>query len=278
MLRTMRWMRNTPPPIVAQGQRAIGMFDSGVGGLSILREIRRILPKEAIVYVADQDAAPYGERSLEEVRDRAVSITGMLLGRGAKAIVVACNSASAAALHHLRETFVDVPFVGMEPAVKPAAAGTSRGVVGVLATAATFQGELYASVVDRHAGGVEVVEVVAAGLVEAIEDGRTADAGVIVQRHVAMMLDAGVDTIVLGCTHYAFVTDLIAESAGPDVAIVDPSAAVAKQVARVLRRRRLSNHASSGTIDYVTTGDAARFAGQVGLLIGLEAFPVSVAL
>lgn len=254
------------------------MFDSGVGGLSILRETRRILPEEAIVYVADQGSAPYGQRSLEEVRDRAVSITEMLLGRGAKVIVVACNSASAAALHHLRELFADVPFVGMEPAVKPAAAGTSGGVVGVLATAATFQGELYASVVDRHAGGVEVIEVVAAGLVEAIEDGRTADAESIVHRHVALMLDAGVDTIVLGCTHYPFVTDLIAQSAGPDVTIVDPSAAVAKQVGRVLRRRRLSNRGGSGTIDYVTTGDAARFADQVGLLIGLEASAVNVAL
>jgi len=137
---------------------------------------------------------------------------------------------------------------------------------------------LYASVVDRHAGGVEVIEVVAAGLVEAIEDGRTADAGVIVHRHVAVMLDAGVDTIVLGCTHYPFVKDLIAQSAGPDVTIVDPSAAVAKQVGRVLRRRGLNNRGGSGQIDYVTTGDAARFADQVGLLIGLEASAVNVAL
>ncbi|MCP3994418.1 MAG: glutamate racemase, partial [bacterium] len=149
----------------------IGIFDSGVGGLSVLAEFRKLAPGHPAVYLADQGWAPYGERSLGEVRLRAVAITEYLISRGCGLIVVACNSASAAALHHLREVFPDVLFVGMEPAVKPAANQSETGIIGVLATDATFQGELYASVVDRHANGAEIVEQACPGLAAAIEDG-----------------------------------------------------------------------------------------------------------
>ncbi|MFQ5554148.1 MAG: glutamate racemase [Acidimicrobiia bacterium] len=257
------------PWTVGSAQRPIGVFDSGVGGVSILRELRRLMPDETVVYVADRAWAPYGGRSLEEVRDRCVAVTDLLLVRGAKMVVVACNSASAAALHHLRELHPDVPFVGMEPAVKPAAAVTNGGVVGVLATAATFQGELYASVLDRHAAGVEVVESAAFGLAEAIEEGRTGDAASIVRKHVSQMRAAGVDTIVLGCTHYGFVADLIAQEAGPTVRIVDPSSAVARQVVRVARKVGL-NRSGSGTTTYLATADPGGFADRLYDLVGFS--------
>ncbi|PJH74707.1 MAG: glutamate racemase, partial [Anaerolineae bacterium CG_4_9_14_0_8_um_filter_58_9] len=149
----------------------LGIFDSGVGGLSVLRAIRQELPHENVLYFADQGHVPYGPRPLEEVRAFSEEITRFLLSLGAKLIVVACNTASAAALHHLRQTFPDIPFVGMEPAVKPAAEHTQTGVVGVLATPATFQGALYASVVERFANGVTLLQDTCPGLVAQIEAG-----------------------------------------------------------------------------------------------------------
>ncbi|MEA2010781.1 MAG: aspartate/glutamate racemase family protein, partial [Actinomycetota bacterium] len=150
---------------------SIGIFDSGVGGLGILREVRGILPSANLVYVADQAYSPYGERGLAAVRERAFAVSSYLINVGATTVVVACNSASAAALHDLRERFPSVLFVGMEPAVKPAVDATQRGTIGVLATEATFQGELFSSVVDRHARGVSVVARSCPGLAAAIEDG-----------------------------------------------------------------------------------------------------------
>ncbi len=260
-----RWRRL--PWTVASSQRPIGVFDSGVGGLAILTEIRRLLPDETVVYVADRAWAPYGRRSLEEVRERAVAITGMLLGRGAKAVVVACNSASAAALHHLRGLHPEVPFVGMEPAVKPAAARANGGAVGVLATAATFQGELYASVVDRHAGGARIVEAAPAGLVEAIEGGDDARVDAILRDEIGALLGEGATSIVLGCTHFSFVADRITRLAGPEVPVVDPSTAVARQVRRVVT----PNRGGSGTTVYLTTADPDGFASRLAELTGVVA-------
>ena len=147
----------------------IGIFDSGVGGLSVLRAVRQALPQEALIYLADQAHVPYGPRPVEQVRTFAEGITRYLLSQGAKLIVVACNTASAAALHSLRQAFPELPFVGMEPAVKPAAEHTQTGVVGVLATPATFQGALYASVIERFASGVTVLQDTCPGLVMEIE-------------------------------------------------------------------------------------------------------------
>ncbi len=197
----------------------IGVFDSGVGGLSVLRAIRAQMPHLEVVFFADQAHVPYGPRSLEEVRSFSHSITRWLLAQGAKTIVVACNAASAASLYALRQSFPDVPFVGMEPAVKPAAEHTQSGVVGVLATPATFQGALYASVVERFAQGVEVLQDTCPGLVKQIETGElhTGETREILERAICPMLDKGIDTIVLGCTHYPFVIPLIQEIAGPGV-------------------------------------------------------------
>lgn len=213
----------------------IGLFDSGVGGLSVLREVRRILPGADLLYLADRARAPYGRRPPAEVRRFSGEITDHLLDQGAGLVVVACHTASAAALHHLRATHPGVRFVGMEPAVKPAAGLTGSRVVGVLATAATFQGELFASVVDRHAAGVRVVTRACDGWVELVERGLVEGPEVeaAVRRHLEPVLAAGADTLVLGCTHYPFLAGEIGRVAGPDVVIVDPAPAVARQVARL---------------------------------------------
>lgn len=214
--------------------RPIGVFDSGIGGLGVLREIRHLLPDVAAVYIADRAFAPYGERSLDDVQQRSVAIVGDLLDRDCQAIVIACNTASAAALQHLRAIHPGVSFIGMEPAVKPAAESTRAGVIGVLATPATFQGELYASVVDRHAIGVRVVAQPAPGLVELVEAGRIDDAVPLLERYLAPMVDAGIDQLVLACTHFPVLTDHIRALLPPHVTIIDPAPAVARQVARLV--------------------------------------------
>ena len=237
---------------------SIGVFDSGVGGLGVLREIRSLLPGADLVYVADQAFAPYGERGLGAVRERAFAVSEYLIEDGATTVVVACNSASAAALHDLRERFPSTSFVGMEPAVKPAAGVTKRGTIGVLATEATFQGQLFASVVDRHARGVSVVARACPGLAAAIEDGGDVDG--LVGRYTGDVVRRGADTIVLGCTHYSFVADRIRAVAGADVEVIDPAPAVARQTARMCGD---DAEAASGATRYLTTGSADRFAEQI---------------
>lgn len=251
----------------------IGVFDSGVGGLSVLRAIRALLPSESIIYLGDQAHVPYGSRSLEEVRAFSEGITRFLLGRGAKLIVVACNTASAAALQFLRSTFPTMPFVGMEPAVKPAAEHTRTGVVGVLATPATFQGALYASVIERFAQGVTVLQDTCPGLVGQIEKGEL-DSPVtraILEKSLQPMLARRIDTVVLGCTHYPFVIPLIESIVGPDVRVIDPAPAVARQVMRLLEARGLlAAQGTDGRVMYLTTGDAERFRASVRSLLGEE--------
>ncbi len=217
----------------------IGIFDLGIGGLSVLRHIHEQLPAHPIYYVGDQVHVPYGPRTLAEVREFSIGITRFLLAKGARIIVVACNTASAAALHPLRELFPDVPFVGMEPAVKPAASHTHSGYVGVLATPATFQSELFASVVERFAQGVTILQSTCPGLVEEIEAGRVDQpaARKILQEAIEPMLQKGVDSIVLGCTHYPFALKQIREIAGPNVDVIDPSPAIARQTRRVLEQQ-----------------------------------------
>jgi glutamate racemase len=249
----------------------IGIFDSGVGGLSVLREVRRELPQARLIFVADQAHVPYGKHSLEEVRQFSEAITRDLLGRGAQMIVVACNSASAAALHHLRQTFPQVPFVGMEPAIKPAAALTRSGVVGVLATMVTFNGPLYASVVERFAHGVTLLQSTCPGLVEQIEAGELASptTRAILEGALLPMLARGADAIVLGCTHYPFVTPVIQQIAGPEVAIIDPAPAVARQVKRLVELYGLAGDpAEINTTTYLTTGDMAKFSRVLEQLMG----------
>lgn len=252
---------------------SIGVFDSGVGGLGVLLEIRTLLPGADLVYVADQAFAPYGERGLDAVRERAFAISEYLIDAGASTVVVACNSASAAALHELREHFPSTSFVGMEPAVKPAVGATKRGTIGVLATEATFQGALFASVVDRHARGVSVVARACPGLAAAIEDGGDIDG--LVGRYTEDVVCRGADTIVLGCTHYSFVADRIRAVAGQGVEVIDPAAAVASQTVRI---HGDGDERGSGVTRYLTTGDPDRFAAQIERLMGQQVAVTSVAI
>jgi len=254
----------------------IGIFDSGVGGLSVWREIARQLPYEDTLYFADQIHIPYGPRSMAEIRSFSESITRFLIGRRCKLIVVACNTASAAALKYLRATFPDMPFVGMEPAVKPAAETTRTGVVGVMATPATFQGELFASVVERFANGVKLINQVCPGLVEQVEAGRldTPDTWAMLDRFLTPIRDARADTIVLACTHYPFVIEAIRQLA-PDVNVIDPAPAIARQAGRVLNRRGLN--APSGKPAqhiFITSGDPLAYRATLQLLLGVNEGPV----
>ena len=237
----------------------IGVFDSGVGGLSVLRAIRALMPCQPVIYVADQAHVPYGAHSKAEVRAYSQAITRFLLDQGAQVIVIACNTASAAALYSLREQFPDVPFVGMEPAVKPAAASTRSGVIGVLATPVTFQGELYASVVERFGQGVTIVQDTCPGLVGQIEAGHLdgPETRAILERALQPMLKQGVDTVVMGCTHYPFVIPLIQKIAGPRVQVIDPAPAVARQTSRVMETRglRLAECDPPGPARFYSTDD-----------------------
>jgi len=227
----------------------IGIFDSGVGGLSVLRAIREQMPKESVIYFGDQGHIPYGPRSMEQIRSFSEAITNFLLGQDAKIIVVACNTASAAALKYLREKFPDVQFVGMEPAVKPAAEHTQTGKVGVLATPATFQGALYASVVERFANGVELFQNTCSGLVQQIEQGNLdgIETRRILEDALLPMLEKNIDTVVLGCTHYPFVIPLIQQIVGDAkrVRVIDPAPSVAKQAQRLLEAGGMKSRSST---------------------------------
>lgn len=257
---------NRQSPIV---NRPVAVFDSGVGGLSVLRHLRAELPHEPIIYLADQANVPYGSRSLAEIRAFSEAITRYLLQLGAKIIVVACNTASGAALSYLRQTFPDMLFVGMEPAVKPAARQTKSGKVGVLATAGTFESQRYEALMARFGQGVDVFENPCLGLVDLIEAGNLGgmETETLLRACLAPMLAKGVDTLVLGCTHYPFVRPLLEKIVGPAVNIIDPAPAVVRQAIRLLRENDLlADGPAAPPIAALTTGQAARladFAAQV---------------
>ena len=219
----------------------LGMFDSGLGGLSVLREIRKREPHEKLLYLADHAHCPYGTRTLVEIRSFAMQITRWLCSEGAKLIAVACNTASAAALHSLRETFPSTPFIGMEPAVKPAVVNTTTGTVGVLATEATIKGKLFGELLDRFAEDATVLTQACPGLVELVEkeDYDSSQARSLLRRYAQPLLDLGADTLVLGCTHYSFLKTELQEMVGPNINIIDPAPAVADQVSRVLTEKNL---------------------------------------
>lgn len=257
-----------PPPAI------IGIFDSGLGGLSVLKSIRETLPDNPIVYLADQAHVPYGPRPMEEVCKFSVGITRWLLSQGSQIIVAACNTASAAALYQLRKEFPETPFVGMEPAVKPAAQNTLSGVVGVLATPATFQGEMYASVLERFANNVTVLQDTCPGLVAQIEAGEVdspAARQILVEALLPMMAK-GLDTVVLGCTHYPFVIPLIQEIVGPEVRVIDPAPAIARQTARLIEARQTKGAVfpKQKQLRFVTTGNPLLFQQRINKLTGLD--------
>ncbi|MBR4734708.1 MAG: glutamate racemase [Bacteroidales bacterium] len=235
----------------------IGIFDSGSGGLSVYRELVKLLPNEQYRYYADNAHCPYGEKSPLYIQRRARFITERFLDWKADIIVVACNTATAAAIATLRKEYPDVPFVGMEPAVKPAALGTETGVVGVLATAGTLKGSKYLNTRGLYESNVRIVEHVGQGFVELVErgilDGPEAESTV--RASLQPLLDAGADRIVLGCTHYPFLKPVIERLSGPGVQVIDPAPAVARQTLRILQERGVAIGSGRFSIILESSGD-----------------------
>ncbi|MBQ5603035.1 MAG: glutamate racemase [Bacteroidales bacterium] len=237
----------------------IGIFDSGAGGLSVFREIRKVLPDEDYIYYSDSANCPYGEKPMEFIIDRCRNITDMLISEGAEIIVVACNTATAAAIRTLREEY-SIKFIGMEPAIKPAAQFTKTGTVGVLATAGTLKSEKYLKHKEKYASDIRIIEHVGDGFVELVEKGIISgpEAESIVRKSLEPLLDAGADTIVLGCTHYPFLSDVIIGLAGPEIRLIDPAPAIAKHLIEVMDEEGItygSADSKSSHIDLRTSGD-----------------------
>lgn len=235
----------------------IGIFDSGVGGLSVLRHIQEELPHENLLYVADSAHAPYGGKSPHEIQTRSLALTEFLVRQGAKAIVVACNTATAAAIGLLRERF-ELPVIGMEPAVKPAVAESRSGVVGVLATTGTLKSAQFAALLENYGKNVRVVTQGCPGLVECVERGEldAPETRELLRHYIEPLLAEGADTLVLGCTHYPFLRPLIEQLTEGSVALIDTGAAVARQVRRRLEEGGLLTPATSfGKVLFWTSGD-----------------------
>lgn len=234
----------------------IGVYDSGVGGLTVLRELKKLMPWEDFIYYSDGANCPYGPKEPEFILKRAFEITDFLIGKGAEMIVVACNTATAAAINKLRERY-DIPFIGMEPAIKPAAIESKSGVVGVLATAGTFKGRLYLNTLARFASDVKVIQQVGTGLVEAVERGDFNSPALVrlLHSYIDPMLEEGADHIVLGCTHYPFLAETIGSIAGPSVTIVNPAPAVARQALHVLEGiKKVEPSTRKGSTGYYSSG------------------------
>jgi glutamate racemase len=238
--------------------KPIGVFDSGVGGLSVLRAIRLELPSEDLIYVGDSGFAPYGEKPQEFVQARATAITEFLIGEGSKAVVVACNTATGIAVDLLRSRFPDIPIVAIEPAVKPAAAKTKSGVVGVLATTGTLASPNVTRLLNRYGVDVEILTQAGTGLVEQVENGElsTERTRALIEKYVRPLMERGADVLVLGCTHYPFLADEIRKVVGPDVEVMDPATPVAREVRRRLEVvGLLAQNGMPGSERFLTTGD-----------------------
>lgn len=249
----------------------VGVLDSGIGGLSVLQDIQKRLPREHLIFLADQANLPYGPRSLTEVQLFTEGITRFFLSQGVKLVVLACNTASAAALYYLRSKFPDVPFVGMEPAIKPAARDTKSGVIGVIATAATFQGQLYASLLDRFAHDIKVVTRPCPELVTLAERGNPWTETDIqnVREMLSPIIRARADQLVLGCTHFSFLKPVLQAAMTENVTIIDPAPAVARQVERVLTEKHLlADKNQTGKTIYYTSGSADHLRQQMNGLLG----------
>jgi glutamate racemase len=262
----------------------IGVFDSGIGGLSVLRHIRAQLPAEDLLYVADAGHAPYGGKSEAEIAARSLAIAEFLLARNAKALVVACNTATAAAIQALRERWPALPVVGVEPGLKPAAAQSRMKSVGVLATEGTLASAKFSALRDQltAATGVRFILQPCPGLANQVDKGDldSDETRSLVLRYVAPLLEQGIDTLVLGCTHYPFVLPLIEQTvkeASPAVTVIDTGEAVARQLARVLGERRLLAASGTGGLAAFSSGSAEVLAGAVRGLLGVEVVVGSIA-
>ena len=249
----------------------IGIMDSGVGGLSVFREIRKALPREHYIYYSDNANCPYGEKTPEFIRERLRAITDFFISKGAQAMVLACNTATSAGIETLREEYA-IPFVGMEPAIKPAALGTGSGVIGVLATKGTLKGDKYILNRERFAKDVKVVEQVGQGFVELVEagimEGPRAEADA--KAALKPLLDAGADRIVLGCTHYPFLIATlrkVAASLGkPDTVFQDPAPAVARRLVSVLQEKGIGTGSASPETELISSGDPAALQRMFALI------------
>lgn len=248
--------------------RTIGIFDSGVGGLSVLRHIRAALPDARLIYVADSGHVPYGDKSAEYIVTRSRTLTRFLLEQGAEAIVIACNTATAAAAALLRAEF-SLPIVAMEPAVKPAVAATRSGVVGVLATVGTLESARFAALLEKYAGNVRILTQGCPGLVEQVEAGELESerTRALLERYAAPLLAEGADTLILGCTHYPFIAPLLATIAGPEVTLIDTGAAVARELVHRLEALSPGAATASATLFY-TSGDADAASRTMSRLYG----------
>jgi glutamate racemase len=221
--------------------RPIGIFDSGVGGLTVANAISLLLPNEAIFYIGDTARIPYGNKSKDDIEKFSLEMTKFLLDKDCKAIVIACNTASAYALEAVRNTYPDIPVIAMEPAVKPAIEQSKTGAIGVLATLGTLKSDRYSHLKDKFGQGIQILENPCLGLVDNIEAGKWNDPETILLLETILkpMVVARVDHIVLGCTHYPIVIPLIANIMGDSVQLVNPAPAIAKQVYRQLAERNL---------------------------------------
>ena len=257
---------------------SIGVFDSGVGGLSVLHHIRQTLPHERLIYIADSGHVPYGDKSPSYIEQRSHTLTRFLIEQGADAIVIACNTATAAAVASLRSQF-SIPVIGMEPAVKPAVAATKSGVVGVLATVGTLESARFAALLEKYAGDVEIVTQGCPGLVEQVELGELNSAKTrdLIERYTAPLLKRGADTLILGCTHYSFLAPLICDVVGGNITLVDTGEAVARQLQRRLqtelpaRKTPVHSEFAEGRTEFAqffTSGDAVQASRIMSMLWG----------
>ena len=234
----------------------IGVMDSGVGGLSVLKHLTRQLPHEHFIYFADSAHAPYGNKTATEIQQRCEIVADILIAKGAKALVVACNTATAAAIGSMRQHYT-LPIIGMEPAVKPAAAASKNGIIGVLATTGTLQSAQFAALLEHYGQNVQVVTQACVGLVECIEQGQldAPQTQALLKQYCQPLMAAGADTIVLGCTHYPFVRQYIQDIVGPNVTLIDTGAAVAKRLQQVLEQQQMLNAATeAGDYVFLTSG------------------------
>ncbi|MBO8137445.1 MAG: glutamate racemase [Desulfotomaculum sp.] len=255
----------------------IGIFDSGVGGLSIAREIRRLLPNEDLLYYADSAYCPYGEKPPSIIKQRVFALSDFLLSKGAKILVVACNTASIVSLDEIRNKY-DVPVVGVEPAVKPAVAATKTGTIGVLATGVTLSGDRFSSLVKRYCSKTDVVTQPCPGLVELVEKGmiNSSRAEELLRKYTRPLLEKNADTVVLGCTHYPFLREKIQAIVGPGVTVIDTGEPVARQTARVLDKHNLkSSRQCRGRETFFTSGDIKTVEPVVQLLWDDETLKVN---
>lgn len=254
----------------------VGVFDSGVGGLSVLKEIHQRLPHESLLYLADSAHVPYGEKSADYIRERCQRIAEFLLKQGAKALVVACNTATAAAVGDLRTRYPELPVIGMEPALKPAVAQTQTGVVGVLATSGTLNSARFAALLERYSGTTRILTQPCPGLVELIEAGQldSPETQQLLERLTAPLLAAQCDTLILGCTHYPFIRPILQRILPPKLFLIDTGAAVARRLEQVLAERNaLADASTPAFVHFWSTGDTEHAARILPKLWG-ESCPI----